>query len=433
MRVLVVGSGGREHALAWKLARSASVSEVVCAPGNPGMAEIGPIYDVSVVDFDGLAELARRERIDLTVVGPEIPLCNGIADLFRAQGLRVFGPSRASAQLEGSKSFAKGLMTKAGIPTAGYKVVDSMASAESWLSGEVNYPVVVKASGLAAGKGVVVAQDSKEALDTLKSFLVERTLGDAAAKVVIEEFLPGEEVSQLCITDGRDLVLLPAAQDHKRVFDGDQGPNTGGMGALSPAPVMTEALSRRVEREILVPAVHALAMQGMRFSGLLYAGLMVARGVPKVLEFNVRFGDPETQVIVPRLSGDFGELLSACVDGHVLAAAPSASAVDPRAAVSVVLTAGGYPGSYQRGHPIEGIEEASRLKDVIVFHAGTARRNGRLVTNGGRVLNVTALGDSLQAAVERAYEAVGMIKFEGMHARRDIAARALAGSPGARK
>jgi phosphoribosylamine--glycine ligase len=324
-------------------------------------------------------------------------------------------------------------MTKAGIPTAGYKVVDSMASAESWLSGEISYPVVVKASGLAAGKGVVVAQDANEALATLKAFLIERTLGDAAAKVVIEEFLPGEEVSQLCITDGRDLVLLPAAQDHKRVFDGDQGPNTGGMGALSPAPVMTDALSRRVEREILVPAVHALAMQGARFSGLLYAGLMVTRGVPKVLEFNVRFGDPETQVIVPRLTGDFGELLAACVDGHVLAASPSASEVDPRAAVSVVLTAGGYPGSYQRGHPIEGVEEASRLKDVIVFHAGTARRNGQLVTNGGRVLNVTALGDSLQAAVERAYEAVGMIKFEGMHARRDIAARALAGPSGARR
>jgi phosphoribosylamine--glycine ligase len=306
-----------------------------------------------------------------------------------------------------------------------------MASAEAWLSGETSYPVVLKASGLAAGKGVVIAQDQAEALATLKSFLVERIFGEASAKVVIEEFLPGEEVSQLCITDGRDLVLLPAAQDHKRALDGDQGPNTGGMGALSPTPVMTEALSRRVEREILVPAVHALAMQGARFTGLLYAGLMITRGVPKVLEFNVRFGDPETQAILPRIQGDFGELLAACADGHVLAAPPIE--VDPRACVSVVLTAGGYPGPYQRGRAITGVEEAARMKDVLVFHAGTARRDGRLVTSGGRVLNVTAIGDTLQQAVERAYEAVGMIQFEGMHARRDIAAKALAASGAARR
>jgi phosphoribosylamine---glycine ligase len=426
MKVLVVGSGGREHALAWRLAQSKSVSAVISAPGNPGMAEIGAVHDIPVVDFDALAELVGRERVDLTVVGPEVPLCNGIVDHFRARGLRIFGPTKAAAQLEGSKSFSKTLMARAGIPTAGFRTVDSMKSAESWLTGEVNYPVVIKASGLAAGKGVVIAQDQAEALATLKSFLVDRLYGDASAKVVIEEFLPGEEVSQLCITDGRDIVLLPAAQDHKRALDGDQGPNTGGMGALSPTPVMTEALSRRVEREILVPTVHALAMQGTRFTGLLYAGIMVTRGAPKVLEFNVRFGDPETQVIVPRMQGDFGELLAACADGHVLAA--TGTTVDPRAAVTVVLTAGGYPGAYQRGRAITGIEDAARLKDVFVFHAGTARREGRLVTNGGRVLNVTALGDTLQAAVERAYEAVGMIHFEGMHARRDIAAKALAAS-----
>jgi phosphoribosylamine---glycine ligase len=428
MKVLVVGSGGREHALAWRLARSRSVSAVISAPGNPGMAELGATHDIPVVDFDSLAELVRREGVDLTVVGPEVPLCAGIVDRFRERGMRIFGPTKAAAQLEGSKSFAKTLMARASIPTAAFKTVDSMPAAESWLSGEVSYPVVIKASGLAAGKGVVVAQDHAEAIATLKSFLVERIHGDAAAKVVIEEFLPGEEVSQLCITDGRDLVLLPPAQDHKRALDGDQGPNTGGMGALSPTPVMTEALSRRIEAEILVPTLHALAMQGTRFTGLLYAGIMVTRGGPKVLEFNVRFGDPETQVIVPRMKGDFGELLGACADGHVLAAPPESMAVDERAAVTVVLTAGGYPGAYQRGRVITGIEEAARVKDVLVFHAGTARREGRLVTNGGRVLSVTALGDTLQAAVERAYEAVGMIHFEGMHARRDIAARALAAS-----
>jgi phosphoribosylamine--glycine ligase len=283
---------------------------------------------------------------------------------------------------------------------------------------------VVKASGLAAGKGVVVARTRDEALATLRSFLIDRVFGDASSTVVIEEFLAGEEVSQLCVTDGTTIALLPPAQDHKRVFDGDEGPNTGGMGALSPTPVMTPGLSRRIEQEILVPTVHALAMQGARFSGVLYAGLMVARGVPRVLEFNVRFGDPEAQVILPRLKGDFARLLASCADGRI--DPDTGLEVDDRAAVTVVLTSAGYPGAFQRGRAIAGVAEAARMKDVLVFHAGTAIRDGRLVTNGGRVLNVTALGDTLQAAVARAYEAVAMISFEGMHARRDIAARALA-------
>jgi phosphoribosylamine--glycine ligase len=429
MRVLVLGSGGREHALAWKLARSRSVSAVLSAPGNPGTAEVGENHDVPLADFDGVAELVRRERVDLTVVGPEIPLCNGIVDYFRARGLRIFGPSKAAAQLEGSKSFAKALMAKAGIPTAGFRVVDSMPAAESWLSGDVSYPVVIKASGLAAGKGVVVAQNPDEALATLKSFLVDRAFGEASAKVVIEEFLPGEEVSQLWVTDGATTVALAAAQDHKRVFDGDQGPNTGGMGALSPTPVMTDALAKRVDKEVLVPTIHALAMQGTRFSGVLYAGLMISRGVPRVLEFNVRFGDPEAQAILPRMTGDLGELLGRCADHDLANADPSSMAVDPRAAVTVVLASGGYPGAHSRGVAITGVEEASRMKDVVVFHAGTARRDGRLVTAGGRVLNVTGMGETIQAAAERAYEAVGMIKFEGMHARKDIARKAMA-TPG---
>jgi phosphoribosylamine--glycine ligase len=426
MKILVLGSGGREHALAWKLSRCPSVKSVACAPGNPGMAELGDCHDVPLADFDGLVQLVRREAIDLTVVGPEVPLCNGIVDHFHKEGLRIFGPTRKAAQLEGSKSFAKTLMTRAGIPTAAFRTVDSMAAAESWLSGDVSYPVVIKASGLAAGKGVVVAQSADEALATLRSFLVDRVFGEASATVVIEEFISGEEVSQLCITDGTNIALLPAAQDHKRALDGDQGPNTGGMGALSPTPVMNDALSKRIERTILVPTVHAMAMLGARFSGILYAGVMVARGVPRVLEFNVRFGDPETQVIVPRLLGDLGDVLSRCADGNLAGAPDSAFAVDPRAAVTVVLTAGGYPGAFQRGQVITGVEEAARMRDTLVFHAGTARRAGNLVTNGGRVLNVTALGDSLATAVERAYEAVAMIRFEGMHVRRDIAARALA-------
>lgn len=426
MKVLVLGSGGREHALAWKLARSRSVSSVVCAPGNPGMGALGACYDIPVVDFDRQVELVRDERIDLVVVGPEVPLCLGIVDHFRRKGIRIFGPTKAAAQLEGSKSFAKSLMIRSGIPTATFRTVDSMSAAESWLSGEMSYPVVIKASGLAAGKGVVVAQSSEEALATLRSFLIDRQFGDASATVVIEEFLTGEEVSQLCLTDGTTIVPLPAAQDHKRALDGDQGPNTGGMGALSPTPVMTESLGRRIEREILVPTVHALAMQGARFSGVLYAGVMVTRGAPRVLEFNVRFGDPEAQVILPRLQGDLGDLLGRCADGELAGASPESLAVDPRTAVTVVLTAGGYPGAFQRGQVITGVEEAEKVPGVLVFHAGTAIRDGKLVTNGGRVLNVTALGDTLSDAVARAYEAVGMIHFAGMHARRDIAAKAIA-------
>jgi phosphoribosylamine---glycine ligase len=428
MKVLVLGSGGREHALAWKLARSRSVSGVVCAPGNPGMAGLGACYDIPVVDFDRLVGLVRDEHIDLVVVGPEVPLCLGIVDHFKSQGIRIFGPTKAAAELEGSKSFAKSLMTRAGIPTAASKTVDSLPAAESWLAGGTSYPIVIKASGLAAGKGVVIAKDEKEALETLRAFLVDRQFGEASATVVIEEFLHGEEVSQLCLTDGSTIVPLPAAQDHKRVFDDDLGPNTGGMGALSPTPVMTDALGRRIEREILVPTIHALAMAGSRFSGVLYAGVMVTRGAPRVLEFNVRFGDPEAQVILPRMQGDLGDLLARCVDGELGAAPPDALLVDPRAAVTVVLTAGGYPGAFQRGQLITGVEDAERLKDVMVFHAGTARRDGRLVTNGGRVLNVTALGDTLAAAVERAYEAVALIGFSGKHARTDIAKKALAAS-----
>jgi phosphoribosylamine--glycine ligase len=430
MKVLVLGSGGREHALAWKLARSPSVSSVTCAPGNPGMAQLGECIDVPIADFDRLVEIVRLDKIDLTVVGPEVPLCNGIVDHFRKAGLRIFGPTKAAAQLEGSKSFAKTLMTRAGIPTASFKTVSSMGAAESWLSGEVSYPIVIKASGLAAGKGVVIARTAEEASATLRAFLVDRTFGDASATVVIEEFLAGEEVSQLCLTDGATIAMLPAAQDHKRVFDGDEGPNTGGMGALSPTPVMTQALSDRIEREILVPTVHALAVHGAKFSGILYAGVMVTRGAPRVLEYNVRFGDPEAQVILPRLKGDLAELLSRCVDGDLGSAPRSALEVDPRAAVTVVLTAGGYPGAYQRGRAITGVEEASRMQDVMVFHAGTATRDGRLVTNGGRVLNVTAMGETLPAAVARAYEAAGMIHFEGVHFRRDIAAKALTAGHG---
>ncbi len=424
MRVLVVGSGGREHALAWKLAQSPKVTEVITAPGNPGTAAVGRNVAVQATDLTGLADLAESENVGLTVVGPEIPLCAGIVDVFHKRDLCVFGPTRAAAQLEGSKAFAKSLMVRAGVPTAGYRVVTNADAALQYLEGDVSYPVVVKASGLAGGKGVVICHGRDEAATTLRTFLEDRLHGEASTTVVLEDFLSGEEVSQFCITDGKTLLPLPAAQDHKRALDGDEGPNTGGMGAYSPVPVYTEALQKRIEQEVLVPTVHQMRVDGTPFCGLLYAGLMLTRSGPRVLEYNARFGDPETQVVLPRLGGDLFEILHAAATGRLAEIRPESLSVDPRAAVTVVLAAGGYPGVFRRGDVISGVEEAERMDGVHVFHAGTATRDGRLVTSGGRVLDVTALGTTVQEARERAYAAVERIRFEGRHVRRDIGARA---------
>ena len=431
MKVLVVGSGGREHALAWKLSKSPRVTEVLCAPGNPGTARLGRNFPIPVTDLDGIVAIAVREGVGLVVVGPEAPLCLGLADKLRAAGIPVFGPSAVAARIEGSKAFSKQVMAQASVPTATYKTFTKLEDAESWVTGAVVYPMVVKASGLAAGKGVVICRDEAEAIATLRAFLADRTLGDAGATVVVEDFLSGEEISVFCVTDGATLFALPASQDHKRVGEGDTGPNTGGMGAYSPTPFATDAVMARIEREVLVPTVHAMSTMDCPFSGLLFAGMMLTRGGPRTLEFNCRFGDPETQVVLPRLKGDLLELLLAVANGSLEHVSPSALEIDPRAAVTVVLASGGYPGAFAKGFPITGVEKAEALPDVLVFHAGTAFDGaGRLVTAGGRVLAVTALGADFAEARRRAYEAVGHIAFEGMYFRKDIGARASAARGG---
>lgn len=426
MKVLVIGSGGREHALAWKLLQSRNVDEVVCAPGNAGTAAIARNVPLAVEDQDLICALARDERVGLVVVGPEAPLCRGLADRLRAAGTPVFGPDRAAAELEGSKAFAKDLMSRNGIPTAGWRVFKDRTAAREYLAGAVAWPVVVKASGLAAGKGVVICADRAEAEAALDRMMVDRVFGTSGETVVIEDWLAGEEVSIHCVTDGATLFMLPTSQDHKRVFDGDQGPNTGGMGAVSPAAVLEGPALERVEREVLFPTLHALSRARRPYRGVLYAGLMATRTGTKVLEYNVRFGDPETQVLLPRLRGDLLDLLLRCAEGGLDTLDEASFSWDPRVAVGVVIAAGGYPGNFRRGDVIEGLEDAAALPGISVFHAGTTLADGRAVTDGGRVLCVTALGEGFGDARRRAYEAVGLIRFPGMHFRRDIGSRAMA-------
>lgn len=431
MKVLVIGGGGREHALCWKLAQGASTDEVLAAPGNAGTASVARNVDVSVDDHDAVSGLCAAEEIGLVVVGPEAPLCKGLADRLRADGFAVFGPGEGGAELEGSKAFSKALMSQHGIPTAGFRTFRDAASAREYLEGEVAFPVVVKASGLAAGKGVLICPDREAALDSVDKLMEQRQFGASGETVVIEDFLSGEEVSVHAITDGRTILTLPTSQDHKRVFDNDEGPNTGGMGAVSPSSRLDAEGVARVERDIMLPTLNALARQDRPYRGVLYAGLMVTRSGSKVLEFNVRFGDPETQVILPRLKCDLGALLLASAEGRLDEIGDDAFDWDPRAAVTVVLCSGGYPGAFTRGHAIKGIAEADAMEGVTVFHAGTRSVDGQVVTAGGRVLNVTALGSDLAAARERAYEAVSRISFESMHFRTDIGVRALGGAAGA--
>jgi len=420
MKVLVVGGGGREHALAWKIARDSSAPQLFCAPGNAGTAHLGTNLPFKANDVAGLLEWARRNRPDLTVVGPEAPLCAGIADEFAAAGLRVFGPGRDAARVEGSKAFAKELMLKAGVPTAPAEIFSDPAEAKRYIRRH-GAPVVVKADGLAAGKGVTVCRTVEEAERAVEACMMQRIFGPAGERVLIEDCLEGEEASVLALVDGERVVLLAGSQDHKRVYDGDQGPNTGGMGAYSPAPVV-EGRLEEVRDRIMLPLVRELGRRGIVYRGVLYAGLMMTREGPRVLEFNCRFGDPETQAILPRWKGDILPALEACVEGQL-----SEDLVDwkPESCVCVVLASGGYPGKYETGKPISGLEEAESMEGVVVFHAGTAEQDGRIVTAGGRVLGVTALGGTLPEAVGRAYEAVARIHFEGMHFRRDIARRAL--------
>lgn len=423
-RVLVVGGGGREHAIVWKLVRSAVVGEVICAPGNPGMAAIAECVPVPVTDLDGLVRLASARQVDLVVVGPEDPLAAGLADQFDAAGIPVFGHTAAAARIESSKSWSKEVMAAAGIPTARSMVATDLASGKQAIA-EIGQggPVVIKADGLAAGKGVVVAADQAEAETALASFISEGAFGNAGATVVIEEQLTGPEVSILLLTDGEAVRMLAPSCDHKRAFDGDEGPNTGGMGVYTPTSRVDAAMLTRIENEIVLPAVREMARRGTPLRGVLYPGLMMTADGPKVIEFNCRFGDPETQVVLPTTVGDLGEWALATASG-TLADTPQPGSSG--AAVGVALASGGYPGSYATGLPISGLDEVAGDPDVIVFHAGTRRaESGEIVTAGGRVLTVVGLGADLAGAHARAYEAAERITFEGRMMRHDIAAREL--------
>ncbi|HWV37569.1 MAG TPA: phosphoribosylamine--glycine ligase [Vulgatibacter sp.] len=421
MKVLVVGSGGREHALCWKLAQSPRVSELVCAPGNPGIARCARLADVAADDVAGLVELARREGVGLVVVGPEKPLSLGLADALAEAGIACFGPRRAAAEIEASKAYAKGLMERSRIPTAAFGVFDDPAAAKAFAA-RLSGRVAVKADGLAAGKGVVVCDSVPEAEAAIDEMMVDRAFGAAGARVVIEEKLEGEEASVIALVDGSRIAILAPAQDHKRIFDGDRGPNTGGMGAYSPTPAVDEATLERVRREVLEPAVRQLAEEGRPFVGALYAGLMITASGPKVIEFNARLGDPETQPILMRLESDLFEAMHAAASGNLEGVELRFS---PEAALTVVIAAEGYPGQVRKGDPIEGLAEVDAGDRLVIFHAGTAERDGRIVTAGGRVLGVTARGATLAEARTRAYEACSRIRFPGRQLREDIGRRAL--------
>jgi len=423
MNILIVGNGGREHALAWKIAQSPRADRVFVAPGNAGTAADAENVDIPGGDIVRLVEFARQNAVGLTVIGPEAPLAAGIVDAFQAAGLRVFGPSKAAAELEGSKVFCKNLLRHADVPTADFRSFQDIKAAVTFLKNRDDAPVVVKADGLAAGKGVIVCQNRDEALAAVERIAAKKEFGEAGNQLVIEERLQGEEASVLALTDGHTLLTMPACQDHKPAHDGDVGPNTGGMGAYCPTPLVTDELLAKVEEKILVPTVHQLKRSRRPFCGVLYAGLMVTSQGVKVLEYNVRFGDPECQPLLMRLKSDLVDLLEATVDGRLDQIAPPEW--DPRPAVCVVMASEGYPGKYERGQPIRGLEEAAKLTDVKVFHAGTATNDGQVVTDGGRVLGVTALGGTISGAKLQAYTAVKCIRFSGGWCRKDISDKAL--------
>jgi len=431
MKVLVVGSGGREHALIWKIAQSKFVDKIFATPGNGGISQIAECLEIKTIETERLLSFARKEKIDITVVGPEAPLVLGIVDDFTNYGLKIFGPTSACARLEESKVFAKTLMAKYGIPTAEFKVFDSPNPAKEYIE-KIGAPCVVKADGLAAGKGVIVAKTVEEAKQAVSSMMEEKIFGEAGNKIIIEECLEGQEASILIFTDSKGVVPLLSSQDHKRLLDGDCGPNTGGMGAYSPAPIVTEAIFKEILEKIINRTIDGLVKEGLEYRGVLYAGIMLTKAGPKVLEFNVRFGDPETQAIIPRLSSDLVEGILATSSGALSKFLKSGGFKwDSRACVSVVCASGGYPGDFQKDKPIFGLEEAQAIKDVIVFHAGTRRlpqsskSASSFVTSGGRVLGVTALGSTIKESVDKAYKAVGKISFEGMQYRKDIGNKAL--------
>jgi phosphoribosylamine--glycine ligase len=428
MKVLVIGNGGREHALAWKLRQSSRVSQVFIAPGNAGTAEEGENVPIAATDIAGLVKFAQANQIGLTVVGPEQPLCEGVVDAFQAAKLRVFGPSRAAAQLEGSKIFCKEMLRHADVPTADFHVFKNAETAQRFIydrfpSEDETVPVVVKADGLAAGKGVIVCHRRREALDAIDRIARKREFGDAGKSFIIEDRMDGQEASILAFTDGRTIVMLPPAQDHKRAHDGDTGPNTGGMGAYCPAPVVDDRMMSYIEEHILVPTVHAMKRSRQPFKGVLYAGIMLTPQGPKILEYNVRLGDPECQPLLMRLQTDLVDLIDATIDGKLEELGPLKW--DPRHAVCVVMASEGYPGPYENGRAIRGLNEAAAIPDVKVFHAGTELVDGQVVNTGGRVLGVTALGNTLSAAKLQAYTAVKCIRWPGAWCRKDISDKAL--------
>ena len=419
MKVLVIGSGGREHALLWKLSQSPSVTDVYVVPGNDGMSDVASL--IPIKGNEDIIDFARLMQVDLTVAGPETVLTEGLADEFEKRGMAFFGPSKAAARIEGSKGFAKALMKKYGIPTAAYETFDDEEKAIAYLKANDTYPIVIKADGLASGKGVIIAQSEEEAIDTVKDMLEGHTFSGAGRSVVIEEFMEGEEASMLCFCDGTNVVPMISAQDHKRIFDFDKGPNTGGMGAYAPAPVMTKEMCEEVNVRILRPIVAAMKKEGYPFKGCLYAGLMITSEGPKVVEFNCRFGDPETEAVLPLFDGDLARVMFDCVHGTL---SDEAVVWKKACAVDVVLASEGYPASHSSGEVISGIEDAKKA-GCLVFHAGTVKKNGEYVVNGGRVLNVVALADTLAEAKAKAYEGVSRISWRGMQYRHDIADKGL--------
>lgn len=421
MNILVVGSGGREHALVWKIKQSKKVSRVFCAPGNAGIAKLADCVDISATDVDKLLEFSKQESIDLTVVGPESSLVEGIVDTFEEHGLRIFGPTRKAAELEGSKVFSKEFLKKYDIPSARFKVFKERKKAKKYID-KCGAPIVVKADGLAAGKGVIVAKTIAEAKQAVDHIMVEKAFGSAGDKVVIEDCLTGEEASFIAFTDGKTVLPLPTSQDHKAIYENDEGPNTGGMGAYSPAPVVTDEIAEFVMNRVMLPTVQGLAAEGRPYKGMLYAGLMIDGDQINVLEFNCRFGDPEAQPLLMRLKSDIVDIFEAAIDGKLDKVDMK---IDPRPTVCVVMAAGGYPGSYEGGKIIKGLTRASECRGVEVFHAGTTRKHSRIVTNGGRVLGITAVGNTLKEAISRAYKGVEEISWTKSYYRRDIGAKAL--------
>jgi len=416
MKVLIIGGGGREHALVWKISSSPKVDKIFCAPGNAGISRIAECVSIRADDVQGLLSFVKHNKIDVTVVGPEAPLVLGISDAFRSEGLKIFGPSKAASKLEGSKAFSKNIMLKYNIPTAEAGVFTDYDNAIEYIR-KKGTPIVIKADGLAAGKGVIVATNEKEAADAVKAMMIDMVYGDAGKMIIIEECLTGEEASFLVFTDGRDIIPMPLSKDHKRVFDDDKGPNTGGMGAYSPVPGISDEMYLRIMDDIIVPVIEGLEREGYTYEGVLYTGLMITRDGPRVLEFNCRFGDPEAQPIIMRLSSDIMEIIEGVVGRRLGMVNVKWS---DSASVCVVMASGGYPDKYRNGKIISGLNDVAGMEDVMVFHAGSANNNENIVTAGGRVLGVTTLGEDIGKAKEKAYEAVSKIYFDGMHYRKDI-------------